>query len=233
MAADESKRLEAMKLRYKRPVLMSLSLEAIQQELEEITDACSEVQWMSEDEELLLSALDGNEDQLWEFKVSFSDLSGSAYQLDQAIHNNAWDMRRFELEFDDCLVSLLGNRYHMVGWDDYEEDYYSLTTFERDLALTETGKRLSRLTKKDLLATVGQCLGIVISFLDVRYKYDYLKATLEVLRGSKDSVLQTIREIEQLYDDLQKLPLFSSERRQKEEQWERLMGELPQRTFLE
>ena len=49
------------------------------------------------------------------------------------------------------------------------------------MAQTEAGKRLMRRTKADMIATIGQCLGILLAFFDLRQQYDYLKATFDIL----------------------------------------------------
>lgn len=59
-------------LRYKRPALMSMGWEAMTEEIQIILDACSDVQWyIDNDDDTLLNALEGSEDEYWEFKMSF------------------------------------------------------------------------------------------------------------------------------------------------------------------
>lgn len=229
----EKRAARARDLRYKRAALATMSFEDIRYELDEIQEACSEVQWMAEDEELLLSALEGNEDDIWEFKFAFSGLAASASDLWRAISDCCGDLDRFGLEFDDCLVRLMGNRYNLIGYDTVEEDYYSLAYWDRDAALSESGKRLMRLTKKDMLSTVGQCLGIFVAFLDLRYRYDYMKATFDVIRDGKSSILKAVRQIEKLYDEMQEEGRWTAAGRELAEQWDTLVRELPQRIFLE
>lgn len=233
MVKAEERAARAQSLRYKRAALATMSFDDIRYELDGIQEACGEVQWMAEDEELLLSALEGNEDDAWEFKLAFSGLAASASDLWRAITDCCGDLDRFGLEFDDCLVCLLGNRYNLIGYDAEEEDYFSLASWDRDAAQTESGKRLTRLTKKDLLSTVGQCLGVFVAFLDLRYRYDYLKATFDVFRDDKSSILKDVRQVEKLYDDIQKEEWWSETRREMDKQWDALLRELPQRIFLE
>lgn len=65
---------------------------------------------------------------------------------------------------DDCTVALIGNRYNTLGYDSEEEDYFSLTGYEQELAQTEAGKRLMRMTKAEMISTIGQCFGITLAF---------------------------------------------------------------------
>ena len=158
----------------------------ILEELYNIMDTCSDVQWfVDQDDDTLLNALDGDDEAEWEFRMAFADLSAKSEQLYDMIQGNI-DYQTF----DDCIVSLIGNRYQLVGFDMDEEDYFSLTSYEQELAHTEAGKRLMRRTKADMIATIGQCLGILIAFLDVRQSFDYLKATFEILKDENTSLLQ-------------------------------------------
>ena len=217
----------AKALRYKRPALASLGYDAITDELYEIGNACAEVHWfIDQDDDSLINALDGDEDDAWEFKMAFADLEAKAEQLSDAIR--AWDIRD---EFDDCTVALIGNRYNSVGWDGYEEDYYSLTGYEQDLAQTEAGKRLMRHPKAEMISQIGQCFGITLAFMDVRQKYDYLKATLDILRDENTSLLQTIKDIEALYAEATDGDFRA--RRTRWEKFDKLLAALPDRIWLE
>lgn len=193
---DNTKAVRSRNMRYKRPALASMSFNSIADELLDIGEACSDVQWFVEnDTETLLNALDGDDEAEYEFRMAFADVSAKSEQLYSEI--TGWDIRD---EYDDCTVALVGNRYRTVGYDSYEEDYFSLTSYEGQLAQTESGKRLMRHTKPEMLSTIGQCLGILIAFLDVRQSYDYLKATFDILRDENTSLLKTIREIEVAYE---------------------------------
>lgn len=214
-------------LRYKRPALDALGYDAICSELCEISEACSEIQWfMDDDGETLLNALDGDEDEEYEFRMAFSDLSAKSEQL--------WEIVRGEVvrdNFDDCTVGLIGNRYDSIGYDGYEEDYYSLTSFEQELAYTDSGKRVMRMTKPEMLSTIGQCLGIVVAFLDLRHSYDYLKATFDILRDENTSILKVIKGIEIAYESADKTEWDIYNREVKE--FDSLVASLPDRLWIE
>lgn len=194
---NKSERTRA--LRYKRPALASMSYHSIMEELWEIQEACNEVAWYTKSEDgtdALLAALDGNEDEAWEFQMAFSDLSSKCEELVNALEEIGED----EDMYDTCTVALIGNRYNLEGYDSYMEDYYSLVGYERNLAATEAGKRLMRLTKPEMIATIGQCVGTLVAFLDLRQTYDYLKATMDIIRDTNVSLLGQIRAIEDAYD---------------------------------
>lgn len=157
----EMKQWKAQNLRYKKAVLSSFGWEAITDELYNIGNECSDIQWLIDCDHSLLDALDGDSDEEYEFKMMFADLSANVEQLQETFHYNY-----ITEYFDDFLVSILGNRYNTIGYDTFEEDYYSLTQYQSELAQGESGKRIMRLTKDQMLSVCGQCWGVVLSFLD-------------------------------------------------------------------
>lgn len=163
---DGSKARRTRNLRYKRPALASLGYHAIRSELWDIREACADIHWFTDqDDDTLLNALDGNEDEVWEFKMAVADLEAKADRLEEIIGEfYGWD-GDMERTFNDCTVALIGNRYRTIGFDSEEEDYLALTSYEEGVAQTEAGKRLMRRTKADMIATIGQCLGILLAFL--------------------------------------------------------------------
>ena len=220
----------AYALRYKKAALAYKSLEMIQLELENISEACCDVRhYIDSDDGTLLSALDDDEEQEWEFKMAFADLEAKADNLNNAIREAGQYTDDIYQTFDDCTVALLGNRYNLVGWDSVEEDYFSLTSWDSELATTESGKRLMRMTKADMLSTIGQCFGILLAYNDVDQQYSYLKTTMDLIKGDNTSLLQTIKDINKAYEDTQ--DDWHGGPAAKE--FDRLLKLLPQRCFVE
>lgn len=216
-------------LRYKRPALASMGFDAMVSELWEIQDACSDVEYFIErDDGTLLNALCGDEDDECEFKFAFADLSAKADRLIAAIQSQV-----VRDEYDDYTVALLGNRYGVVGFDFVEEDYYSLCGYDANLATDGAGKRIMRHTKAEIIASVGQCLGVLISFLDLRQQYDYLKATMDILRDENTSILQTIKQIDDLYKRMTDQGATWEENRRAERDFDKLLESLPDRVWIE
>lgn len=211
-------------LRYKRGALASMGFESMELELQEIQEACDEVAWYSEDIDTLTEAMDGDIEEAQEFKMCFADLAGRCENLQQCLY----DMD--PQDYDDCTVALIGNRYRMMGYDDIEEDFLSLTAFEAGLAETESGKRLMRRTKKEMIAMMGQAVGTLVAFLDLRQQYDYLKATLDILQDRNHSVLKQVKEIETLYDKVTGTKFPDT---QDEERLDFLLSMLPERMWVE
>lgn len=197
--AELTKQQRARGLRYKKAMLAQLNFEDISNSLYDIAEVCAEYQYYFEgDADDLINALDGDEEEAYEFKMLFSELSAECDQLRDMLN----DMQVNE-HFDDFFVGIMLNGecvFNAVGYDDYEEDYYHLTSFETELASNESAKRLKRLTKDELLSVCGQCFGIAVAYFNVQYKYDYLKAAFDVLKDNNVSYLQIIKDIEEAYE---------------------------------
>ena len=219
-------------LRYKSPALASMGAHNIMDELDAIMCACNDVRYYIEQadgDETLLNALDGDEDAEWEFCMAFADLAASAEQLQTILYNQNFE--DFYRDFDDATVALIGNRYNVLGFDAEEEDYFALTNYEEDLAQTEAGRRLCRLTKAEMLSRIGWAFGITLAFFDLRQKYDYLKATFDILRDENTSLLDTIREIERAYAETEADDF--REYKESTRRFDRLCAALPDRAWLE
>lgn len=82
MNAEETKRFKAKQLRYKKPIVRNLNLETIRQELWDIQEECENVRWYCDtDKETLINALDGDEDEAYEFKMMFADLCAECERM--------------------------------------------------------------------------------------------------------------------------------------------------------
>ncbi len=229
---ENARAYRARNLRYKRAALASMGFDFIRDELDEMRETCNTIHWWSDqDEETLLNALDGDEDDVWEFKMVFSDLEARADRLFEKIYELCRYEDNFGQTYDDCTVALIGNRYRTVGFDSFEEDYFSLTGYESDLAQTESGKRLMRRTKAEIISIVGQCFGILIAFLDLRQQYDYLKATFDILRDENTSLLQQIKAIDAAYDAMDRADWVKRPALEKE--FDQLLAALPDRAWIE
>ena len=140
--------------------------------------------------------------------------------------------RDVEKAFNDMTVALIGNRYRMVGYHDYECDYFSFAGYESNLAETEAGKRVMRMTKKEMLSTIGNCMGILLAYMDLQYKFDRLKATMDILEDKNSAMLDTIKDIEKAYDDWAKNTEYYhgieiSHSKETEERFNKLLETLP------
>lgn len=218
---------KARNMRYKCPMLASLGWSEIQFELNDIEEACGAVHYFVDDEnDSLVAALDGDEDEAFEFRMTFSDVEGKCELLRRAIDEIDTGDDSFEDYFNMCTVALIGNRYDVLGYDGYQEDYMSLCRYEANLAVTEAGKRLMRMTKQEIIASIGQCVGILFAFFDLRLQYQTIEASMAVLREENMSVLKTVKEIEAAYER-------ASDNHGEDDEFNRLLKELPERIWLE
>ena len=86
---SEIKANRTRNLRYKRPALASMGFDVMIAELDEIEEACTNVRWFADqDDETLINALGGNEEEAWEFKFAFAELEAKVDQLRQAMSDN-------------------------------------------------------------------------------------------------------------------------------------------------
>ena len=170
MTAAEKRAYKAKQLRYKKPIAKEMNLDAIQSELWDMIEVCSDIHWYDNDEESLVNALDGDEDEAYEFKMAFSDLEARA--------------------------SYWGGYW---GYDEHEGDYYGLEPYEYSWAEDEAARKIMKLTKKQILEVVGQCLKIAHAYMAIRYRYDCLEAAIEILRGTNMECIKIVKGIEEQY----------------------------------
>ncbi|MCD8068511.1 MAG: hypothetical protein LUE87_06450 [Lachnospiraceae bacterium] len=195
--AEELKRQKARQLRYKKPIAKDLNLDQIQQDLWEIQEACEEVYWytVSDDgEDSLLNALDGDEDEAYEFKMMFADLSAECERMQQDLEE-CWVPKCFDILFAAVTDG------DLLGWDSYEGDYFGIGY--KDFAQDGAKEKLKRMTKDDLIIATAQCLRIYQAYIGLRYRYDSIKAAIDILKNQNTNYLQTVKEIERLYEEAQ------------------------------
>lgn len=194
MTAEEKKQHKAKQLRYKKPIASHMNYQFLVDELYEMQDVIQDVQWFCEDEDNLVNALDGDDDEAYEFKMAFSDLAAELEQFQNDLNNEY---------VPDCFDDLFpAARYNdsFAGWDSYEQDYFGLMPYEYEWAEEEAEKRILRLTKKELLEAVGACLRVYSSYMALRYRYDCLKASLDILRGQNMELIKLFKAIEEQYE---------------------------------
>ena len=199
MRTEELRKNKAKQLRYKKPIVKDLNLWSIREELDDIECECDEVRWYCESEDgsdSLINALDGDEDEAYEFRMAFADLSAECLQMREDL-NNAYVPECF----DTLMVSSGAGNYYggYLGYDTYEHDYYGLDVPE-DWIKGEAGKRLSAMTKKELIECMGACNKILFAYLGLHYRYDSLKSALDIIRNENTGVLKTVSKINELYE---------------------------------
>lgn len=202
---QEEKRAElARNLRYKRPALRCAGYNEISNTLSMIINECDEVIYSVDDWELVANLI-GDDEESHEFRALFTAVAVDAERLWENLEDCVSIQANFGLEFDDCTVALLGECQNMSigeplsGYDEYECDYLALTGFEADLAHDLATRKMAKLTKVKLIELIGRSVRILVAFLDLRQRYDYLKASMDVLRGENMAQLRAAQEINELY----------------------------------
>lgn len=186
---------KARAMRYKKPIAKGMNLEDIHQGLYDMMEACEEVHWYDGDMEGLVEALDGDEDEAYEFRMAFTSLEAELEQF-QADLEQEWVSKWFDTLFP--AVGYDGGG--LMGYDEYEGDYYGLDAYQYAYAHDEAAKRIMTLTKKDLLSAVGSCLKVYTQYVSVSYRYASLDAAIETLRGDNMERLKLVKGIEEQYE---------------------------------
>ena len=181
--------------RYKKPVLKDLNMETIRITLQDIAEASSDIQWAEQDD--MLSQMLGDDDDATEFKNSFGLLAGDTYQMEEELRDDY-----LVPEFFDLWFAAMGGG-EMLGYDEYEGDYYSLEgRFDEELAQQEARKKLERMTKKEIIDMASQCFKIATNYLSIKSRYEDLSTALDILRGKNSGQLKAAAEIDELYDKM-------------------------------
>lgn len=226
MSVTDTKIQKARNLAYKKPLVKELNFEHIQDEIYEISEACKEVSYFTEgDEDSLINALEGDEDEAYEFKMMFCSLDSDCDRL-------CSDLQDYYIPemFDDWFCAMKsGTEFGgYIGYDSYEDDYISLDY--EDYVETESGKRISKLTKADIINQARQCFKIFVAWQSIRTRYNDLKCAFDVLREQNKEYLKLIKDIEKSYEDCMNDYSCYSEKVKK---FDRLTDALPQEAWLQ
>ena len=121
----------------------------------------------------------------------------------------------------------------LLGYDSYEQDYFGLSCIDA-FAEDESKKILKRLTKDDLIAAARQCFKVYQSFIALRYRYDYLKAAIDILRDQNTSYLQMVKQIEEMYERAEEDSLgFRYDYGECVRELDRILGNMPQEAWIQ
>lgn len=195
--AEEKRREKAKQLRYRKPIAKNLNLDTIKEELWDIQSECEDVHWYFDtDDDTLINALDGDEDEAYEFRMMFADLCAECERMADDL-DDEWVPDCFDRFF---VAIGAGEDYGgLLGFDTYEQDYFGISCTEA-FAEDESKKALKQLTKDDLIAAARQCFRVYHSYMALRHRYDCLKASLDILRAQNTGYLQMVKHIEEVYD---------------------------------
>ena len=230
--AEETKRFKAKQLIYKKPIVKNLNLDFIQQDLWDIQEACEEVHWFTDSddgEDTLINALNGDEDEAYEFKMEFADLCAECERMFEDLEEE-WVPECFDIFF----VSVgAGESYGgLLGFDEYEGDYFGIGCSD-SWAEDETKKKLKQMTKDELIASTRQCFKVFQAYIGLRNRYDSLKAAIDILRDQNTGHIQTVKEIERLYEEASKQQDRFAEYSKEWKEFERYTDALPPEAWIQ
>lgn len=230
--AEETRRQKAKNLRYKKPIVKSLNLDFITQDLWDIQEACEDIRWYTDSEDgtdSLVNALDGDDDEAYEFKMAFADLCAECDQMRMDLRNE-WVPECFDIFFVGAGAGdLFGG---LLGYDPFEQDYLGISCTDA-FAEDEAKKKLKQLTKDDLIAAVRQCFKVYQAYIGLRNRYDSMKAAIDILRDKNTGYIQTVREIEKLYEAVSEDYWTRHEYSKESQDWKRYTDALPQETWIQ
>lgn len=232
MESKEMKKGKARNLRFKKPIVKDLNLDKITEGLWEIQGVCEEIRWYTDSddgEDSLINALDGEEDEAYEFKMAFADLCAECERM-QGDLQEEWVPECFDIFF---VASGAGESFGgMLGWDSYEGDYFGIDGMDA-FAEDEARKKLKRLSKDDLITAARQCFKVYQAYIGLRNRYDSLKAAIDILRDQNTGFLQIIKEIEKLYEQAAEHQGLYTEYSKEWKEFERYTDALPPETWIQ
>ena len=226
--AEQTKREKAKMLRYKKPIVKNMNLDIIKQDLYDIQEACEDVRWYTDSDDgndSLINALDGDDDEAYEFKMAFADLCAECERMWEDLHEE-WVPECFNIFF----VATSNDSTELLGWDSWEGDYMGIGYSDKYLR-EDAGKKLKSMTKDNLIAAAMQCMKIYQAYIGLRNRYDSLKCAIDVLRDKNTGYLQVVREIEKLYADASD-PENNYDWSKASKEWKRYTDALPQEAWI-
>lgn len=231
MDAEETKRYKAEQLRYKKPIVQELNLDSIQQDLWDIQEECENIRWYTDSEDgtdSLVNALDGDEDEAFEFKMAFADLCAECDRMSEDLHEE-WVPECFDIFFVAVGAGEAGGG--LLGWDSYEQDYFGISSYS-SFAEDEAKKKMKTMTKDNLIAAARQCFKVYHAYVGLRNRYDNLKAAIDILRDQNTGYLQAVKEIERLYEAVSKNEWSRRDWSKQSREWEQYTDALPQEAWI-
>lgn len=228
--AEETKRRKARELRYRKPIVKNINLDFIKEDLSDIACECDNVQyWCDADNGSLIDALDGNEDEAFEFKMMFADLCAECEQIREDLYD---DYNWIPECFDSFFVAIgAGNSGGgILGYDNYEQDYFGIECSD-SYAEDESAKKLKQLTKDQLIQNAQQCFKIYQAYLGIRHRYDCLKASMDILKDQNTGYLEMVKQIEEVYERANNNGFFDYDKSTRT--LERLASCMPQEAWIQ
>lgn len=229
--AEETKRRKAQQLRYKKPIVKNLNLNKIKEDLWDIQEECEDVRWYTDSEDgndSLINALNGDEDEAYEFRMAFADLCAECDKMQEDL-DEEWVPECFDVFFVAAGAGDMSD--DLLGYDTYEGDYFGISGLD-SFAEDEAKKKLKTMTKDDLIAATRQCFKVYHAYIGLRNRYDSLKAAIDILRDQNTGYLQVVKEIERLYEAASKDIWSRKEYSKESREWKMYTDALPAEAWI-
>lgn len=231
-----SKAKQARSLMYNKSMLEDFNYYTISEQLNEMQEACDDIRWAYDDDESLIDAFDGDDEEAQEFKLLFSDLS---YEIERLVEGwneiDRYDNKAEDL-FNDIVVSMIGAWFPLLGFDSFRGDYFRFDypDYESPLAVEEAQKRIMRKTKKELFDNIGRVFAILLKYSDICSRYDHLRSTVSIFEDDNLAAVKLIKRIDEKYKTLfnnecGKLNIYSDDCKE----YERMINILPNKCWVE
>lgn len=198
---EQARADRAFNLRHTKSFLSRINYEYIMNELYDIKEECSDMAYFDDEEIISLLANDGESDN--EFRIIAQELYETADALFERLRSESWHTGTgFNVSevFDEVLTATSAIDERRLGYDTYLEEDCELTEFECGLAKEASKKRLMKYTKEQILNIFGECFDITWKWLDLVQGYDYLRATLGVMKDDKSAILKAIKRVDNAYN---------------------------------
>ena len=214
-------------MRFKRAISADLNLETISTSLWEMQEAAANIRWWyAKGDETMLDELIGDEEESYELKMAFSMLESDCEQMIEDLRSE-W--------IPDCFDSFFGSITpgRLIGYDSFEGDYCGLEDgYESELAQQETRERLRRYTKDQLIESFRTCFRLALNYINLRNRYDNLKAYLDILNGENTGFLAVVKRIEELYGKISAEGYYSHKWAD-EEEFDKLVDSMPPEVWVQ
>lgn len=221
MNDTRSKAEIARNLRYKKSMLEQLNFNSICDMLWDTQSKCEELLYLDDsDRDAILDALDGDEDDAEEYRMTFADISADCERLISVMSDTD-----VEENFDIFLVTANGGFYRTVGYGSYEADYFLLSGYESEWAQSEAAKRLMRLTKQEIIELARKVFGVIAAYTDLVQHYDKLEAVYNIAKGENALLLSAVQRVDEAYTRY----IENDDKRE----FDKLVASLPARAWLE
>lgn len=204
MISLEARIHKARQRRYKKPLVKDLNFDAINEWLWEISETCEDIRWaFGDDIDALTNALNGDEEEAFEFRVAFSGLAVDCERFRDDL-GEEWVPECFDIFF--ASSGVYDDFGGMLGYDSYEGDYFSIDGLEA-WAEDEAKAKLMRLTKEELISSVRQCMKVFTAYMGLRDRYDNLKDAMDILKDKNIGLMKMLKQIDEQYEKAYKAGL--------------------------